>query len=652
MTRRDAQYQHWCTETHSLLYDFIDRVTGAAGRDDGVRVAAWQFLFALALAPVGTLIVLELLGLFANARLPLLLLQAAVLCSLGWYLAREAQRRQQVQADLALSEQQYRLLSEHAQEVVWAVDRNGNLIYVSPSVQDLRGYTRAEMLRGTWEDRIAAGLSPRMVQEIHKALEGLAAGRPVNPAPFVVEQMHKYGLSVWTEVSIAPIYDEAGQPVGLRGASRDVTQRVRAIEALRRSEERFAKMFRAAPGGIALSRRADGCYHDANDAFLQLTGYGRAELIGHTSIELGIVTPQAREALLGALDAQGMAQEMEFQIVTKRGERRDVRYVIEAIEMDDGPHLISAIIDLSAEKALERALRANNEELEARVARRTAALEVALADQQRALRARDEFMAMVSHELRTPLTGAITMAELLQEQIAGPLTARQITYVDAIHSSGMRLLATVNSIIGYTRLVAGDVAFEPQVCSLASVLDLAAHAPRRLAQAQQQSLTIAVDPPGLLIVSDEQALGEVVRRLLDNAVKFTPPGGSIGVEATPTRGAGGGVDGRTDASKEQGVQITVWDTGPGLDPATLLTLSRPFTQGDGSLSRPYEGIGMGLAHVQQLVPLLGGRIELAPNPSGGSRFTITLPPVLPVPTVRRGPSHLPRQSCRPRGRRT
>jgi signal transduction histidine kinase len=142
---------------------------------------------------------------------------------------------------------------------------------------------------------------------------------------------------------------------------------------------------------------------------------------------------------------------------------------------------------------------------------------------------------------------------------------------------------------------------------------------RRKAQARQQTLTIAVDPPDLTIVSDPQAVVEVVRRLLDNAVKFTPPGGCIGVEAALLAGA------QRAPNSSPVVQITVWDTGPGLDPASLPDLAKPFTQGDASLSRSHEGIGMGLAHVCHLVPLLGGQFELAPNPGGGARFCFTLP---------------------------
>jgi signal transduction histidine kinase len=104
----------------------------------------------------------------------------------------------------------------------------------------------------------------------------------------------------------------------------------------------------------------------------------------------------------------------------------------------------------------------------------------------------------------------------------------------------------------------------------------------------------------------------VLKRLLDNAIKFTPPGGRVGLA-----GHGGPTPG--------GVQLVVWDTGPGLTSEQLARLVTPFAQGDGGLARVHEGLGMGLAYVDQMVRLLGGVLDVAPNPGGGSCFTITLP---------------------------
>lgn len=110
---------------------------------------------------------------------------------------------------------------------------------------------------------------------------------------------------------------------------------------------------------------------------------------------------------------------------------------------------------------------------------------------------------------------------------------------------------------------------------------------------------------------------EVLKRLLDNAGKFTPAGGQIGLEAR--------------LGTEPGtVALVVWDTGIGIAPEELDNIFKPFVQADGSLSRAHEGSGMGLAYVQQMVGLLGGRLAVVSTPGQGSCFTITLPARLPA----------------------
>jgi signal transduction histidine kinase len=228
------------------------------------------------------------------------------------------------------------------------------------------------------------------------------------------------------------------------------------------------------------------------------------------------------------------------------------------------------------------------------VAQRTAALQATLVELQRAMALRDEFMAMISHELRTPLAGVLTMAELLQEQVGGALAPRQLIYVANIQNSGERLLGVVNSILSYTRLLAGDVPLQPAPCELAALLDTAAHHARDKALAKNQIVSTGVTPPDLTLMSDAEALIQVLERLLDNAVKFTPAGGQLGVTA--------------QLAAPNTVEIAVWDSGPGLGEADLNDLVKPLTQGDGRLARSHEGIGMGLAYVHQLLLLLGGTL--------------------------------------------
>jgi signal transduction histidine kinase len=268
--------------------------------------------------------------------------------------------------------------------------------------------------------------------------------------------------------------------------------------------------------------------------------------------------------------------------------------------------------DIAARHQAEEALRALNEELENRVAARTADLQRALDDLRRGDQLKDEFMAMISHELRTPLTSVLALSEMLADQIVGPLNARQALYVKGIRESGDRLLNVVNGILSYTYLISGSVQLESEPCDLTYLLGTCAAAKQAQAAAKAQTIAVHVDPPDLAITSDSVALAEVLKRLLDNAVKFTPAGGHIGLEARCCEMAAT-------------VDLVVWDTGIGLDPVQLNHMLKPFTQADARLARTHEGVGLGLAYVDQMVRLLGGTLAVQSEPGKGSRFTVTLP---------------------------
>ena len=221
-------------------------------------------------------------------------------------------------------------------------------------------------------------------------------------------------------------------------------------------------------------------------------------------------------------------------------------------------------------------------------------------------------MAAVSHELRTPLTGILTISELLQNQMRGPLNAHQERYVQIIVDSGQRLLKTVNAVLQYTSLAAGAMRLKAERCHLAELCAYAVQAVEEKAKSRNQSIALDVTPADMEIISDAVALTKIVTLLLENAEKFTPDHGAIGIRVRP------------DAATV-GVQIEVWDTGIGMSAEQVSHLFEPFVQGDQQLARQFEGLGLGLAYVHKAVALLGGEVTATSEPGKGSRFTVTLP---------------------------
>ena len=326
--------------------------------------------------------------------------------------------------------------------------------------------------------------------------------------------------------------------------------------------------------------------------------------------------------------------------MTKTGEVRWHRSVGRAVAWDaDGRPLrmVGTNTDITDRKAAEQQLQEANVRLELQVAARTADLEATVAELHRANAGKDAFIASVSHELRTPLTGILTMSELLQTGLRGTLNPAQSQYVTAIHTSGIRLLDTVNSILLYTSLMADATPLARETCRLHELCTAAVHAVRPKAEAKQQHIVQSFGDIDLRIVSDPQAIRQVLQELLDNAVKFTPNGGTIDLVVTPEPAAVSPLAVIHPSSacarhpspaatlRPAAVRIVVADTGIGMDDEQLAAIFLPFTQGDQTLARRFEGIGLGLAYVHEVVTRLGGTITATAEPGRGSRFTIILP---------------------------
>ena len=237
-------------------------------------------------------------------------------------------------------------------------------------------------------------------------------------------------------------------------------------------------------------------------------------------------------------------------------------------------------------------------------------LERARAILQDALRAKSEFMNNVTHELRTPLNSVIGFAELLRDEVPGPLNAQQAAFAADILASGLRLLALVEGILEMSRLDAAGAALERAPVEIRAALEdrLAAHRKAAEARGLTMRLDVAVDTGSADL--DPMRLGRMLDALLDNAIKFNREGGAVAVRA---RRAGGALE------------IAVADTGIGIAREDLAKLFKPLTQLDAGLARQYGGVGLGLALARRLAELHGGTIEVESEPGKGSTFTLRLP---------------------------
>jgi signal transduction histidine kinase len=264
-------------------------------------------------------------------------------------------------------------------------------------------------------------------------------------------------------------------------------------------------------------------------------------------------------------------------------------------------HAANAIENLQ----LIRDLRARSEGLEGAVRARTA--EFLEANEYKA-----QFLANMSHELRTPLNSIIGFSEVLEQQLFGPLTERQVRYVGNILKAGRHLLALVEELLDLTRARAGTLILSPSPVVVAEAIQEALEAVRVIAAAKGITLDATVDPAVTAVEADPEKLTQVLTNLLENGVKFTPEGGAVKVSA---RLAGG-----------EWLEIAVRDTGIGVKPEDSERIFQEFELGDPTISRRYQGAGVGLPLCRRLVEMHGGRIWVHSAGEGqGSTFTFTLP---------------------------
>jgi PAS domain S-box-containing protein len=234
----------------------------------------------------------------------------------------------------------------------------------------------------------------------------------------------------------------------------------------------------------------------------------------------------------------------------------------------------------------------------------------ARADAERANRAKMDFLATMSHELRTPLNAIGGYAELMELGIHGPVTSEQIEDLHRIQRSQRHLLSLINDVLHFAKIEAGTITLRIDAVPLRPLL--AGLEPLLAPQLRAKRIAFAwrCDDEALSARADEDKVRQIALNLLANAVKFTPLGGTVSIEA---------------AACDGGVALHVRDTGVGIEGEHLERIFDPFVQVERGLANPVEGTGLGLAISRDLAHAMHGDLTVSSVPGEGSTFTLTLP---------------------------
>jgi PAS domain S-box-containing protein len=593
-------------------------------------------------------------------------LSFVVLSFVFFYSRRESARRRRSEENLQLYNRLYTVLSHVSQAVVrirdrdelfaevcritvedgeflmtWAglADAAGRVVAVARSGKD-EGYLDKLVItvadepagRGPTGQALREGKhfictdvesDPRMLPWRDEALSRgyrSSAAFPIKVEGHLIGAVTLYGATpgLFDEENVA-LLDEVTASLCL--ALERMEQEKRRIEtqtALQESEERYRNIVETAAEGVWVLD-ANNVTTFVNHEMARMLGTTVEEMIGRPVLDFA-GDEESRTATLAHLEQSQRGNKDQFDFRFALGDGRELWTFVRTTPLYDAQGnytgALALLTDITERKRAEDEIRQLNQDLEQRVAERTA--ELAMLNEQLEQRRREverasgmksEFLARMSHELRTPMNAIIGFSDLLAEEAEGPLGDTYQHYVEHIRQGAQHLLELINDVLDLSKIEAGrlDLISEefPAANALGEVLSIV----KPLAEAKRIRIETGAGRD-LPVCADRRRFKQVLYNLLSNAVKFTPEEGSIRVEAL-----------------RQGelVQFAVADTGVGVPEQEQQAIFDEFHQAGSRASRGKEGTGLGLTISKRLIELHGGKIWVESRVGQGSTFFFTLP---------------------------
>lgn len=530
-------------------------------------------------------------------------------------IARDITERKRAEEALRESERYLESIFEGIQEGISILDKDLNIVKANHSMRKWYSY--------------ALPLEGKKCYEAYQGRTGacddcpsLRAMQEKSMQMSIVPYVNRSGRAGWMDLHSSPLLDDGGDVVGVIDHVRDITERKRMEEELRRSkdeleqrvQERTAELEEAnkalcsSEQRLLLAQKAGGVgVYDWNPVNGEIIYTSELEKIyGMPSPSdpkqrqkswLNCVHPEDLKHVLGRmqrlLDSTQNELGEEYRIIRPDGQERWIASRSLAIrDFDNRPlRIVGTNIDITERKQAEKEL--------------TKAKEAA----EEADKIKSAFMANMSHELRTPMNSVIGFTNILLDE---DLTEEQKDYVERIRNSGQALLVLIDEVLSFSKMKMGIMDLELQSFDLRNIVEESMDIVAAEAANKGLELIYAFDknvPEA--IIGDPAKIRQVLNNLLSNAVKFTKEGEvEVFVSFDPD---------------EDKVHFAIRDTGIGISHENMGKLFQPFSQLDMSLSRGYEGMGMGLAICKNLVDLMEGRIWVESEAGVGSTFQFTIP---------------------------
>ncbi|TMF04150.1 MAG: PAS domain-containing sensor histidine kinase [Chloroflexi bacterium] len=503
------------------------------------------------------------------------------------------------------AEERIRLLIASLKDyAILTMDPRGNVTSWNQGAEQIKGYTEDEII-----GRNFSCFYPKEDVEAGKPGAALAEAARLGRSEDEGWRVKKDGTRFWAEVVVTALQDESGQLHGFGTFTRDVTERKRIENALADSKARLQAIVDTALTAI-VTMDGHGVITGWNPRAEAIFGWSQDEVLGNPLAETIIPTQHraAHRAGLARYLATGegpvLGKVLELSALDRGGREFPVELAISPATAPGGsPLFVGFVRDISARKQAADAIANLNSELK-------------IANQHKS-----EFLANMSHELRTPLNSILGFSELLLDDTSARYDAStHQKFLSQINTSGRHLLALISDILDLSKVEAGRMTLKLESFSVSDVVGDVLATIEPIATKKRIAIKADVAAAGKL-EADAGKFKQMLLNLASNAVKFTPEGGMVSMDARRL---------------PEGVEIAVTDTGIGIAQSDIDRLFKEFQQLDSGPGRRQEGTGLGLALTKRLARLHGGDVRVVSEVGKGSTFTISLP-LRPTPSRQLAP---------------
>ena len=495
-----------------------------------------------------------------------------------------------VKKELARTQDFYNERLENLNDVVFTIDNEGIFTYLNSAIENMTGYKREEVIGTPYARYIHPEDLPGLLEDIRLTIAG-------ERKPYMFRVIKRSGDISYVHTTSRPIIRH-GKVTGINGLMVDIAL-LKQVEMNLREERDKAQKYLDVVAVSILATDIDGNIILINRKGCEILGYKESELVGKDYFN--IILPEdiretSREEYRKLMKSETSLNAcFESPVQTKDREIRTFEW--------------NNILLKDTNGNIQGLLASGNDITDRKKAVKAILMAKALSDN--ASQMKKDFITTMSHELRTPLNHIIGYSDIVCKGDLGPLNAEQKSCMDIVARSGGRLLMLINAIIEHSQIEEGKMETDKKDFLLLSVIKNIETSTLPLAKKKDIDIHFNLETGIKKIYSDESKFKTILYDLISNAVKFTPAKGTVTIRFT---------------SRNKGtLTVIVEDTGIGISAEDQTKLFKPFSQIDSSLTRNFDGIGLGLYIAKEFVEMLGGSIHLESEPEKGSTFTFTIP---------------------------